>query len=122
SPNKVEDSLSPSLTNTYTRITFANKAKTERCTIDINLSYKGINAPVDKVAVDDIAIIEIKQSRVSLLGGVMSSLRKMQIYPISFSKYVFGTIQLYPNIKHNLFKPLLYKVDKIRTQEHRAVS
>src|SRR5699024_4525162 len=86
SPNELEGLLKPSLTNTYTRITLANKAKTERCTIDINLSYNRINSPNKEVVIDDIAIIEVKQSRASLLGGIISSLRKMQIYPTSFSK------------------------------------
>ncbi len=123
SPRALDAPLKPTLTNSYTRITFTNKARTERCTIDINLSYREAKASTEEIFVDDIAIVEVKQSKTSLLGGIVASLRSMKVYPTSFSKYVYGTIQLYPDIKHNLFKPLLHKIDGIRSQtQRRAVS
>lgn len=110
-------SLAPSLINSYTRITLVNKAKTERCTIDLNLSYCDPKNPEKEMSVSDIAIIEVKQSKTSVLNGIIASLKQMRISPSGISKYVVGLILTHPEIKHNSFKPLLHKIDKIKTQQ-----
>lgn len=105
--------LAPTLLNTYTRITLVDKAKTERCTIDLNLAFRDPDSPENEIAMDDLAIIELKQSRSSTTDGIAASLRKMRIYPTSISKYVLGLIQIHPQIKHNTFKPLLLNLNKL---------
>lgn len=113
-PEELPGELIPTLINAYTRITLVNKAKTERCTIDLNLSYRNPETGADEITVDDIAIIEVKQSKASLLHGIISSLRKKRIYPSSISKYVLGIIKLHPEINHQVFKPLLHKINRIK--------
>lgn len=116
-PKELDSTLIPALINSYTRITLVNKAKTERCTIDVNLSFKDPEVPKKEVNVNSIAIIEVKQSKTSVLNGIIASLRKMRIYPSSISKYVLGLILTHPEIKHNSFKPLLHRINKIKTQQ-----
>lgn len=108
--------LIPALLNNYTRITLVNKAKTERCTIDVNLAFQDPEAPENEISIDGIAIIELKQSKTNLSEGIAASLRTKRIYPSSISKYVLGIIHTHPEIKHNTFKPLLQKIVKIQQQ------
>lgn len=115
-PRELENPLIPILINSYTRITLVNKARTERSTIDLNLSYRNPEAPEKEINVHDIAIIEVKQSKTSLLQGIIASLRGRQIYSSSISKYVLGLILTRPEIKQNEFKPLLLKINKIKQQ------
>lgn len=116
-PKELAGSLDTTLINTFNRITLVNKDKTERCTIDVNLSFKNPEAPDKEIPVNDIAIIEVKQSKSSILNGIIASLRTMHINPSSISKYVLGLILTRPDVKHNSFKPLLHKISKIKTQQ-----
>lgn len=116
-PKELASSLIPSLINSFTRITLVNKARTERCTIDVNISFRDPEAPEKEIRVSDIAIIEVKQSKASVLKGIVASLRAMRVYPSSISKYVLGLILTHPDIKHNSFKPLLHRIKKVTTQQ-----
>lgn len=109
-------SLVPTLLNTYKRITLVNKEKTERCTIDLDLSFQDPENPKQGIGVNDVAIIELKQPKASTSDGIAASLRRMHIYPTGISKYVLGLIQIHPDIKHNTFKPLLLNLEKIAHQ------
>lgn len=113
--------LIPALDNSFTRITLVNKAKTERCTIDVNISFRNPEEPGKEIRVNDIAIIEVKQSKTSVLSGIVASLRAMRVYPSSISKYVLGLILTHPEIKYNSFKPLLHRINKIKSQ-HLSIS
>lgn len=115
-PKRLSGSLETTLINTYNRITLVNKEKTERCTIDVNLSFKNPGVPHEEIQVNDIAIIEVKQSKTSVLKGIIAALRSMQIPPSSISKYVLGIILTRPQLKHNAFKPLQHKINKIKSQ------
>ena len=116
-PKELESALIPTLNNSFTRITLVNKSKTERCTIDVNISFRDPDAPEKEITINDIAIIEVKQSKTSVLSGIVASLRAMRVYPSGISKYVLGLILTHPEIKHNAFKPLLHKINKIKTQQ-----
>lgn len=116
-PGEILNTLTPALFNSYTRITLVNKSKTERCTIDLNLSFQDPVNPGKNMDVHDIAIIEVKQSKASMLHGIVAALRKMQIPPTSISKYVLGLILIHPEIKYNSFKPLLLRLNKIKNQQ-----
>ncbi len=108
--------LIPALLNTYTRITLVNKARTERCTIDVDLAFQDPEVRGAEFNVDGIAIIELKQSKTDISDGIAASLRKRHIFPSSISKYILGIIHTHPEIKHNTFKPLLHKIEKIQQQ------
>lgn len=109
----VSSTLAPALVNTYTRITLVNNARTERCTIDLNLAFRNPSGSDEVIRMHDFAIIELKQSKASLTNGIAASLRELHIPPSSISKYVVGLIRIHPEIKHNYFKPLLHKLENI---------
>lgn len=115
-PKELGSRLIPALMNGFTRITLVNRAKTERCTIDVNISFKDPEVANREIMLNGIAIIEVKQSKTSVSNGIIASLRTMRVYPSSISKYVVGLILTHPEIKHNSFKPLLHRIEKVKSQ------
>lgn len=107
------ESLSPTIINTYKRITLVNKAKTERCTIDLDIAFRDPGAPHKKVETGGFVIIELKQSSVNMMSPVASLLRDKGIHPGSISKYILGIMLTRPQIKSNAFKPLMLTLNKI---------
>lgn len=91
----------------YSRITMANIEMTEKFTLDINLeaTYEGKSHTFS-----NIAIAEIKQDRFSNNSVFVKELKKLKVYPSSFSKYCAGVLIHKPEIKHNRFKPFLRKI------------
>lgn len=116
-PKPLESELIPALINAFTRITLVNKAKTERCTIDVNIAFRNPEFPEKEISLNDIVIIEVKQSKTSVLKGIVASLRTMRVFPSSISKYILGLILIHPEIKYNSFKPLLSRINKIQSQQ-----
>lgn len=113
-PKELMSTLIPALINSFTRITLVNRSKTERCTIDVDVTFRDPEAMHNEIKLNNIAIIEVKQSKASLLNGIVAALRTMRVYPSSISKYVVGLILTHPEIKHNSFKPLLHKIERIK--------
>ncbi len=110
------EQLNPTLKNSFRRITLVDNNKTERVTIDLGLTFRGIkNTTIEEVS--DLVIIEIKQE-----GGLKSQftelLNEMRIKSGSMSKYCLGMAMIYPDIKQNAFKKKLRKINKLTTQEH----
>ena len=65
----------------------------------------------------DLAIIEIKQDRLSGKSELMQILKNKQIRPSSFSKYCIVSIHLNKELKHNMFKPILLHLHKINNYD-----
>ncbi len=116
----VAGELEPKLMVSYTRLTLVSKKKTERVTIDMNLRFHKDPEVRD---FGKLVIAELKQSeaRNSKFSEVM---RKFGIRSLAISKYCYGVISLYNNIKYNNFKPRLISINKIRNgivaNTHRA--
>lgn len=103
--------LIPVLNNEFYRITFVNNNKTERVTIDINLSF--LNQQTGKQTnFDDVVILELKQD-----GWQHSDFRdilmKLRVKRHPFSKYCMGTVLTNPDIKYNSFKSRLARINKL---------
>jgi len=104
------EQLVPKLWITYSRITFVNKHEMERLTIDIRLTFSDGNNSSD---VHEVAIAELKQQK--RMNTAFSKLMKCErIKTASISKYCFGIIFLFKNIKMNNFKRKLLTLNKIR--------
>jgi hypothetical protein len=105
---KGED-LKPILWGNYTRITLVNKTQPERLTIDINLHFKNNQK---EYSIPDIVIAELKQdfNHRSIFKEIMMQYR---IKEVSISKYCFGVINLYNNIKCNGFKTKILTLNKL---------
>lgn len=103
------ENLKPKLWVNYTRITLVNKTSEERLTIDMDLHY--LNDHKEK-KLPEIVIAELKQGKRANTAFV-EVMREHRIKTASISKYCFGVIFLYENIKMNNFKSKLLTLNKI---------
>lgn len=100
--------IEPKLEVNYSRITLVNKTEPERLTIDTHLVFR--NNEKEKEW-EQLVIAELKQESKNL-GFFTKIMRKYHIQELSISKYSFGIIFLYDNIRMNLFKPKLMQLQK----------
>lgn len=103
-----EFDLEPSLWNGFNRITLVNIKSKERVTLDLNLNYR-INK-VEK-SFDNLVVIEVKQERFNRKSQIVKALKSIHNHPYSISKYCIGMISLYNDIKYNVFKRKLIKIN-----------
>lgn len=96
----------------YKRITLVSKHNLERLTIDLELSFQ--NEGQEK-KYPKIVIAEVKQEKMGA-SHFIDIMRKWRIRQGSISKYCFGIVSLFDNIKQNRFKPHLLKITKIIRQ------
>lgn len=104
--------LKPSLWNRFNRITLVNINTKERITIDLNLSYK-INE-IEK-AYENLVVVEVKQERFNRNSKIVKTFKSLKEHPYSISKYCIGMVSLYKNLKYNIFKKKLLKINKLST-------
>lgn len=100
-----------SLKNSFERITLVNNNFTERVTIDFNISYA---LEEDTSNLPEIIIVEVKQSKSNDQSPITHFFKSRSIQPQSFSKYVFGVMSLYPEVKKNNFLPILRHINKLK--------
>ncbi|MDR0395373.1 MAG: polyphosphate polymerase domain-containing protein [Tannerella sp.] len=110
------ENLIPCQENCFLRTTLVNKQKTERLTIDVNLSFRNLSDGTE-VHLDDLAIIELKQNG-RLSSPAKSRLADLHIYPVSISKYCLGTILTVSEVKNNRFKAKMIQLNKIRKETY----
>lgn len=103
------ENLKAKLWVNYSRITLVNKNSPERVTIDTALTFK--NSEHDKT-IDNLVIAEVKQDKAKA-SAFIKLMKKHHIREGSISKYCYGVISLFENIKHNNFKPNLNLLKKI---------
>ncbi|SDR80957.1 VTC domain-containing protein [Polaribacter sp. KT25b] len=108
-----EYNLKPSLWNGFNRITLVNLKEKERVTLDLNLSYK-MNE-VEK-NFKNLVIVELKQERFNRKSEIVKALKALRQNPYSISKYCIGMISLYKDLKYNIFKKKLIKINNIIAQ------
>jgi hypothetical protein len=95
----------------FSRITFVHKVHKERLTIDINLNFKEKDRRGD---LNQIAIGEVKQERMSRLSDFMRIAKELHILPIRISKYCMSTLELNPELKKNRFKEKTLFLTKLK--------
>ena len=95
----------------FSRITFVHKVRKERLTIDINLNFKEKDRRGD---LNQIAIGEVKQERMSRLSDFMRIAKDLHILPIRISKYCMSTLELNPELKQNRFKEKTLFLTKLK--------
>lgn len=101
--------LEPKINSFFKRFTMVNSGFTERVTIDI---FPGFKNGEKEIVLDNLVIIEIKQSKSSDVALITSVLQHRKIMQHGFSKYCVGRSLLEDNIKKNNFKPLLLRLKK----------
>lgn len=105
------DHVKPKMRVKYNRITFANKAKKERITIDRNLTYTD-NAAQSR-SINNLVIAELKSEKFSPNSEFYQYLKNLEIFPVKFSKYCMGIAINEKNIKHNRFKKKILALEKL---------
>lgn len=101
--------LHPKITVRYSRITLVHKSIPSRLTIDIALQFQHEN---QQKKLFEIAIAELKREK-SGSNDFSRLLHSLHIYKGSFSKYCFGLVFLYKNLKINNFKQKIQTLNKI---------
>lgn len=105
------DILNPVVRNRFDRVTLVNKGKTERLTIDFNISFHNFETANDH-GTDQLVIIELKRDG-NVFSPVCNILRDIHVHPTGFSKCCIGMAITDPSLKQNNFKPKLRKLQKI---------
>lgn len=103
--------LNPKVANHFKRITLVNNAKTERLTIDRELSFHNNETGLGK-SMDRLVVIEVKRDG-NTYSPIQDLLREVRIFPSGFSKYCIGMALTTPGIKRNLFNDRIRKIEKI---------
>lgn len=105
------DTLLPHINTTFERITLVNNNKSERITIDTNLSFHNCRTHNTK-DMPELMIIELKQDG-KVPSRIKDFLADSRIQAVGISKYCLGTILTDPMAKNNRFKPKLRYIQKI---------
>ena len=107
-------SLRPNLETVFDRFTLVNYEKTERLTIDCNVSFNNFVSNTS-ASMDSLVIMELKQDgrAHSLLKEVLFDLR---IKPYKISKYCIGTAMTRPEVKQNRFKKKIRRINKLKIE------
>jgi len=104
------DVLKKMLKNSFYRIVLIHKNTIEKITIDIDMilsnSHENLKLPY-------LAIVEVKQEKLSLFSDFIVSLRKLNIQKTSISKYCMGVALLNKDVKKNKYKSKLLAIGKI---------
>ena len=103
--------LSPKVANHFKRITLVNNARTERLTIDRQLSFHNSESGLDRT-MDNLVVIEVKRDGNSY-SPIQDLLRELRIFPSGFSKYCIGMALTTPEIKRNMFNERIRKIEKL---------
>ena len=103
--------LAPKLSNHFKRITLVNKGKTERLTIDRELSFHNEESGIDR-NMDRLVVIEVKRDG-NTYSPIQELLREVRIFPSGFSKYCIGMALTTPGIKRNMFNERIRKIEKL---------
>jgi hypothetical protein len=103
--------LVPTLWNHFTRYTFVAKDRPERLTMDIDLRFSDLNG---SSALGGIVVAELKQERADRTSPFVLLVRAMGERPSGMSKYCIGMIALGKPVKHNAFKEVLLRLNRLR--------
>ncbi len=101
--------LHPKVYSTFQRMTLVDNIFTERVTID---TYLGFKNEQNEVLLDNLVIIEVKQSKMNKPALITEVLASNKIRKNGFSKYCIGRCLIEEKLKKNNFKPLLLKLKK----------
>ncbi|HRD51769.1 MAG TPA: polyphosphate polymerase domain-containing protein [Flavobacteriales bacterium] len=103
--------LVPALWNHFTRYTFVAKDRPERLTMDLDLRFSDPNG---EGRLGNIVVAELKQERADRQSPFVQLVRAMGERPSGMSKYCIGMLTLRRPVKHNAFKEVLLRLNRLR--------
>lgn len=98
----------------FTRITLVSFEKSERITIDYNLSWNNLRG--ETVSMPFLAIAEIKSDKSTSQSPFFSHLKRLGVRRTGFSKYASGMAMVNGAPKQNNLKPKFLLIKKIRDE------
>lgn len=104
------DQLRPTLSNRFRRLTLVNRGKTERLTIDLDLSFFNHHNRQSH-SLPQAVIIELKRDG-RVPSPILPLLRELRIKPSGFSKYCMGIASTQSPVRLNRYKKRLRQVQK----------
>lgn len=104
------DALHPVVWNRFRRMTLADFDREERITIDIGIEF---GRGEEVTSLPGLVIVEVKQRKFSLSSPIGRELHRLQLHPSHISKYCISMAMLYPELKHNRFRPILRRLQRI---------
>ena len=107
--------LAPAVGNRFNRITLVNFDKTERLTIDFDISFYNYQTQ-QRAEMDNIVVIELKRDG-RCPSPILPLLRKLRIKPAGFSKYCVGASVTNNQLQINRFKKRLIKIRKVAEKQ-----
>ena len=110
--------IHPTVRNQFHRITLVNYGKTERLTIDYDVSFHNLETGKD-AHVGPLVIIELKRDG-NVPSPVIGILKQLRIKPSGFSKYCIGSVMTNKGLKQNLFKARMVKLSRLAGQKLQA--
>ncbi len=102
--------LFPMLQNTFQRITLVNILTGERATFDTDICF---NNDAQEHSMNNLVVAELKQANFNRGSLLFRVLKKEAIHPYRISKYCMGLLSLSDDVKYNLFKEKLLRINKI---------
>jgi hypothetical protein len=103
-------SLEPKIWNSYTRTTLVNIEEGERVTLDSDLVfYMGDK----RIALNNFVIAEVKQDGHNRHSRFMQHMKRRLHRQEGISKYCLGVALLFPEVKSNMFKEKILRINKI---------
>ena len=107
------DTLLPQVENHFNRITIVDNARTERVTIDSDISFFNHATGLGNDSMTDLVVIEVKQNpSLRADSRIVAVLQQLRIQPKRVSKYCLGTVLTNPNAKYNRYKQKLRYIEK----------
>ncbi|MBM6993570.1 MAG: polyphosphate polymerase domain-containing protein [Prevotella sp.] len=100
--------------NHFSRITLVNNAKTERLTIDFDLTFDNLITGIHQ-DMDQVVIIELKRDGLTP-SPILRMLNELRIKKMGFSKYIIGSAMTNPQLLHNRIKPNLRRIARLNAQ------
>lgn len=102
--------LAPMLVNEFSRYTLVHRTRAERLTIDRSLIF---TAGTRTASLEGICVAELKEGRTGHSSPFTALMRHLVIAPTKMSKYCVGSLLLWPELKHNNFKPTMLQVKRV---------
>ena len=110
------DQVEEKLSTNFERITLVNPAGKERIALDLNLTLQNSS---NSITIPFLVIAEVKHEQSAETRGFGKLLQEQRIFPKRMSKYCVGTNLLFPEVKHNRFKPKILYLNKLdRTKQY----
>ncbi len=102
--------LEPKIWNSYTRTTLVDTVAGERVTLDSDLVFY---IGTKRIALDNFVIAEVKQDGENRHSRFMQHMKRRLHRQEGISKYCLGVALLYPEVKSNMFKEKILRINKI---------